>query len=389
MDPELLAELQKSFDQHNVATKATISALTADLATERKEREALEKKLNLSVTFGGGGLVGGVTPELVEARKAFNIFARKGIAAEELKTMSVGSDPDGGYIVLPAQSADWTKKLFDNSPMRRLARPITFGVGDAWEEPTDFGEPDASWAGENTPRTAGNTPQIGKLRIVAEEIFATQPVTQRLLDDSHVDVGAWLEGKIIDKFARKEGTAFISGTGVGQPRGIITYTNVSTSDATRAQGQLQYVPTGAAAGFAGANPGDALITLVYALRAPYRQNGNVGWLMNSTTASTVRKFKDGTGNYLWSDKIVAGQPPMLLGYPVEIAEDMPDINTNTYPIAFANWSLGYTVVDKAQGIRILRDPFTSKPNVVFYAYNRVGGGLANSEAIKLLKCAVS
>jgi HK97 family phage major capsid protein len=315
--------------------------------------------------------------------KALDKFIRTGDESE-IKSMSVGSDPDGGYTVMPVMSDSMTTRLFDQSPMRKICRVETITAGDAFEELDDRDEPDATRVGETESRPATETPQLGKWRIPVEEIYALQPVTQRLLDDTSRDLGGWIEGKVTDKFGRSEGTAFISGDGVKKPRGLLNYTAVTTADATRTAGQIQYVKTGGASGFAASNQADALKTLMWTLRTPYR-TGAV-WMMNSSTAAAVDKFKESTTNaYIWRNGMQLGEPAALLGYPVVINEDMPDLGSNTFPIAFGNFKLAYCIVEK-RGIKWLRDPFTNKPNVLHYAYKRVGGGLANDDAVKLLKC---
>ena len=77
---------------------------------------------------------------------------------------------------------------------------------------------------------------------------------------------------------------------------------------------------------------------------------------------------------------------MLMGYPVAESEDMPDIATNSYSVAFGDFRRGYLVVDRV-GIRMLRDPYSAKPYVLFYTTKRVGGGVQDFDAIKLLKFA--
>jgi HK97 family phage major capsid protein len=357
------------------------------LADERKEREALEAKLNRLGLSTGGDMRGNDTALRGEL-EAFGAFAAKGDASKllEMKAMSVGSDPNGGYLVLPALSNSMATKIFDLSPMKRLARVETIDSGDSWEEIIDKDEPDAEWVAEYQARNETGTPDVGKHTVRLHEIHASPKVTQKLLDTSQYDVGAWLEGKVANKFGRTEGVAFISGDGVGKPFGLLSGTPVTTGDATRAWGTLQYTATGVSGDFAASAKGDKLKDVLYSLRAPYRKGAT--WLMNSNTASQIDKFKDSQNNYIWSTGMTAGAPPSLLGYPVEFDENMPDVSAGTFPIAFGNFKLGYVVVELA-GIRVLRDPFTAKPNVVFYTYKRVGGDISNSEAIKLLKTATS
>lgn len=356
---------------------------------ERKHNEALEARIN-RMSLDGFTPAGAIDKEaLRKEHKALTAFIRTGDLSE-VKALSVGSDPDGGYTVLPTMSAGMISRLFDQSPIRRLARVELVNKGDAFEEILDPNECDATWVGENSSRPTTATAQIGKLRVPLNEIYANQQVSQRLLDDSSYDIGGWVDGKIADKFGRSEGVSFVTGNGVGKPRGFLTYDTTTDVDGTRPDNKLQHVITGHASSFlapvaaTGVSPGDCLVDMVYALRSPYKQSGNVAWLMNSTTAATVRKFKDAQAQFIWQDGIAAGQPPSLLGFPVELDENMPNVGANAYPIAFGNWSLGYLIVDRP-GLKMLVDPYTNKPHVNFYAYKRVGGDVANTDCIKLLK----
>lgn len=187
--------------------------------------------------------------------------------------------------------------------------------------------------------------------------------------------------RIADKFGRSAGSAFMIGDGFNKPRGLSTYTLASTADATRAWGTVQGVYTGISGAFAASSPGDVLVNAIYALRSEYRRGAR--WIMNSATANLIRKMKDGDGRFLWGDSLVTGQPPSLLGYPVELDEYAPDIAANTAAIWFGDFSQAYVIVERP-GLRLLRDPFTDKPNVIFYCYSRVGGSLQNSEAVKAI-----
>jgi HK97 family phage major capsid protein len=203
------------------------------------------------------------------------------------------------------------------------------------------------------------------------------------------NVEQWLAENVGVEFGVQLGAAFVTGNGTDKPKGFLTYTINATADATRTFGQLQYVPSGEAATFktatATVSPADCLVDLVHALKAGYRSGAS--WLMNSSTAAVVRKWKDIDGAFIWQRSIAAGQPDTLLGYPVEESADMPDIAANAYPVAFGNWKRGYVLVNRPT--RLLRDPYTNKPNVGFYTTRRVDGGVVNSEAIKLLKIAAA
>lgn len=305
---------------------------------------------------------------------------------QEAKAMSAGTDPDGGYVVHPWLSSEMTKVMEEISPLYRLARRVPMATGAVFEEPIDKDSAEAAWVGETGSRGDTDTPQLGEFRCELHEVYAMPKATQKLIDVASIDVMAWLTGKIGDAFAVKEGSAFHTGDGVAKPRGILTYPIATTSDATRAWGTIQYVPTGASGAFH-TTKADPLIDLVATLKPQYRNGAR--WLMNRKTESQISKMKEATSDaYIWQQSLVAGVPNTLLGYPVEIDEDMPDPAADSLSVAFGNFAKAYTIPERP-GAKYLTDPYTDKPNVRLYAYRRVGGGLNNSEAIKFLKFATS
>jgi HK97 family phage major capsid protein len=237
------------------------------------------------------------------------------------------------------------------------------------------------WTSETSSLTESATPQIDRITIPLHELSALPKASQRLLDDSAFDIEGWLANRIADKFARAEAAAFVNGDGIDKPTGFLTHTIVD--DSIWSWGELGYVPTGVDGNFGAA---DAIVDLVYALGAQYRANAS--FVMNSKTAGLVRKLKDNDGRFLWSDGLAAGEPARLLGYPVLIAEDMPDVTTDEVAMAFGDFNAGYTVAERPD-LRVLRDPFSAKPHVLFYATKRVGGDVSDFAAVKLLKFAVS
>lgn len=360
------------------------------LATERKEREALEAKINRR----GVGVAVELTSDpgaLREIGEAFRGFIKSGdksgFVELEKKGMMRGSDPDGGYAVIPEFSNGITSTLKAVSPMRRLANVRSIST-DALEELYDIGDAEAEWVGEVEARPETDSPPLGKWRIPAHELYAMPKASQQLLDDAAIDIGKWLVDKVSKRFAQKEGNAFVLGNGVGKPRGFLDYgaAAVTTDDATRPWGKLQYIATGVDGDFAASAKGDKLIDLQAELKTGYLPNAV--WLMNRRTRAQVRKFKDSQQNYVWQQSLIAGQPDLLLGHPVELDEEMPAIASNSFSVAFGDFRAGYTIVDRI-GIRTLRDPFTAKPYVLFYCYARSGGDVTNFEAIKLLKFATS
>lgn len=320
-------------------------------------------------------------------KDGLNVYMRRGQAtpASVMAALSVGSDPDGGFSVTPDMSGRIVRKVYETSPMRQLATVITIGT-DSIEGFNDLGEGDAGWVSEKGAREETSTSQLGKWSIPVHEIYAMPKATQKLLDDSMFDIEGWLAAKTSDKFARTENTAFLTGDGVGKPRGLLTYSTAATADSTRAWEKFQHIATGVSGGFHASLPGDTFIDVVFSLKAAYRNNAS--WLMNRSTVGAVRKIKDGDGNYLWQPDFTQRQGGTLAGYPIAEAEDMPDIAASSLSIGFGDFREAYTIVDRT-GIRILRDPLTSKGFVKFYTTKRVGGGAVSFDAVKFMKFSAS
>lgn len=301
----------------------------------------------------------------------------------EGKAMSTAVSADGGYLLNPQMSETIQSMLSSTSSLRSISNVVQVDAAsyDVIVDNTDVG---SGWQSELSAMAESATPNINRISIKLNDLSAMPKASQRLLDDAAFDVEGWLSQKIATRFIRAEASAFINGTGVDQPKGILLPTKVA--NASWAWGNLGYIPTGAAADFATTNPLDCLITLVYSLAADYR--GNATFVMNSKTAGAVRKIKDSVGRFMWTDPVTAGQPATLMGYRVLISEDMPDVAANSYPIAFGDFNAGYTIAERPD-LRILRDPFSAKPNVLFYASKRVGGDITDYAAIKLLKVATA
>lgn len=319
-----------------------------------------------------------------EYKAAFNAFARKG---DFQAALSVGSDPDGGYSV-PIEVDSTILDLARNEvTMRRLANVVTLGTPNYTKLVNKHGAT-SGWVGETDTRTETGTPSLAALTPFWGEIYANPGATQQMLDDSSFNVEAWLANELTMDFAAAENTAFINGTGILKPKGFLAYTMALTADATRAFGSIQYIKTTEAAAFKAAsatfNPADNLIDMQTALKAVFANNAT--WLMASGTLGIIRKFKDAVnGAYIYQPSIALGTPATLLGKPLEIDEEMPAIGANLFPVAYGDFKRGYTIADRI-GTRVLRDPFTNKPYVMFYTTKRVGGFVADSNAIKVLKC---
>ena len=301
----------------------------------------------------------------------------------EGKAMSTAVSADGGYLLNPQMSANIESMLSSTASLRSIANVVQIDASsyDVIVDNTDVG---SGWQSEISSVAETSTPNINRISIKLNDLSAMPKASQRLLDDAAFDVEGWLAQKIATRFIRAEASAFISGTGIDQPKGIMLPNKVANASWT--WGNLGYIPTGAASDFASVNPIDCIVSLVYALAADYRANAT--FVMNSKTAGAVRKIKDTEGRFMWSDGLAAQAPATLMGYKVLVSEDMPDIAANSYPVAFGDFNAGYTIAERPD-LRILRDPFSAKPNVLFYASKRVGGDITDFAAIKLLKVAVS
>jgi len=321
--------------------------------------------------------------------KAFAAYVRsgdddalRGLYLDE-KALNTAVAADGGYLVDP-QTADQIATILKGaSSIRSVAKTVQVESGsyDVLIDKADFG---ADWVGELATQSETTTPQIERISVILHELSAMPKASQRLLDDSAFNVEEWLAERIADQFGHTESAAFVNGDGVDKPKGFLAYPIVANDAAT--WGELGYVATGAVGDFSATDPADAVVDLVYSLGARYRANGT--FIMNSKTAGAVRKMKDADGRFLWTEGISEGQPARLMGYPVVICEDMPDIAADAAAIAFGDFSAGYTIAERPD-LRVLRDPFSAKPNVLFYASKRVGGDVTDFSAIKLLKFAAS
>ena len=310
-------------------------------------------------------------------------YIRKG-SDLELKSVTGATPQDGGYAVPREIDATIDALLKVASPIRQIANIVKVGSAGYRKLVTQNGVL-SGWVAENAARPETASPLFIEVVPSFGVLYANPAATQAMLDDAVFDAEAWLASEIAAEFAKAEGAAFVNGNGANRPKGFLAAPAAATADGARPFGTLQYLPSGAAGAFA-ANPQDRLVDLVHSLKAPYRQ-GAV-WVMNAATLAAIRKFKTTDGAFLFQPGLVAGQPNMLLGYPIIEAADMPDIAANSLSIAFGNFKLGYLIAER-RDTRVLRDPYTNKPFVHFYATKRVGGVVANSEAIKLLRFAVS
>ena len=371
--------LEESFD----------AILQADRIAGLEERlDGLDDALKMQMERAGRPPLDGAKGMGVDpARAAFtDNYLRRGVeAGVELKSFSGASSGAGGYAVPREIDRMIEAALKAISPIRAIANVVRTGSAGYRKLVTTSGVV-SGWATETGARSETATPTFQEIAPPSGELFANPAASQAMLDDAQFDVESWLADEIAREFARAEGAAFVSGNGTNKPKGFLSYTATNEADSARAFGSLQYVASGASGAFASSNPQDKLIDLVQALANPYRQGA--AFVMNSSTLARIRKFKTSDGAFLWQPSLAVGQPATLLGYPVVEAEDMPDVASDSLSIAFGNFAHGYVIAERSE-TSILRDPFTNKPFVNFYAVKRIGGAVANSDAIKLMKFAAS
>jgi HK97 family phage major capsid protein len=317
------------------------------------------------------------------ARTAFvDRYLRRGLQSGiELKSVNATSGAEGGYAVPREIDAAIETLLKSISPIRSIANVVTTGSA-GYRKLVAVGGTPSGWVSETAGRPETGTPSFIEVVPPSGHLYANPAASQAMLDDAAFDVEGWLAEEVAREFARAEGAAFISGNGDNQPQGFLSGPTTDDGDATRQVGVLQYLPSGADGDFAAANPQDRLVDLVHALKPGYRQ-GAV-FVMASDTLARIRKMKTKDGAFIWSPSLAADRPDTLLGYPVIEAEDMPVVGPNSLSIAFGNFRAGYVIADRGETV-ILRDPYSNKPFVHFYANKRVGGAVVNSEAIKLMR----
>ncbi len=391
-------EMMRVFDAFKEANDERLAKRDKDVVLEEKlaringTMEAQAKKLDAimlkqarpAIGRDGGG-DGARAQGALEHKAAFEAYVRAGDAtnlrALEIKALSVGSNPDGGFLVPPEIERVIGQRLINISPIRGIASVRTIS-SNIYKKPVMTEGPATGWVGETDARAQTASPVLDELSFPAMELYAMPAATMTLLEDSAVNIDQWLAQEVDQVFAQQEGAAFVNGDGNNKPKGFLAYNTVD--NASWSWGNIGTVASGVAGAFPASNPSDVLIDLIYAVTPGYRQNGV--FVMNRRTQSIIRKFKDSTGNYLWQPPATAGGKASLMTFPLIDAEDMPDMAPGSLSIAFGDFYRGYLVVDRA-GVSVLRDPFTAKPYVLFYTTKRVGGGVQDFDAVKLLKFA--
>lgn len=422
---DALDKIATAFDEYKKTNDARIEAVKSGASTEamdaklakidahidglnevKSKMEKMETKLSRPGVMDGGRQEG-ESKEAVEYRHAFLDWVRApgdherqqkaAVAAKQLEAKSradgretraaqtVTSTGSAGGFALPEIIERQIARLsVDISPIRQIATVRTVGSPD-YKELFDVNGAGFEWLGETDPRNQTNTPDMAEVAPTFGMASAKPQASEESLDDLFFDVESWLVSSAAEAIAQGEGAAFVFGNGTKKPTGFLAGTvPVTTADAARAFGTLQYIASGQAAALP--TSADIFYDLIYSLRARYRNNAQ--WVTSKLVLAALRKYKDTAGQYLWQPALTAGQPATFMGYGITEAEDMPAIGAGAFPLAFGDFREGYLIADRV-GMRITRDEITSPGFVKFYVRKRVGGKLRNTQAIKLLKVAAA
>ncbi|MEE4201054.1 phage major capsid protein [Erythrobacter sp.] len=366
--------LEESFDlvQRQDKAEAAIEVLRSDVDEVKARLDKVSRAASRPAIAGGNS-------SDIEAKGFVDGYLRRG-QETQVKSINGVTPSDGGFAVPRTIDAMIARELTEISPIRSIAQVVQTGTS-GYRKLVSTGGTASGWVSETAARPETETPDFAEIAPPSGDLYANPAASQAMLDDAAFDIESWLANEIAIEFARAEGMAFVDGTGVNQPEGFLRSPTSTAEDGVRAFRTVQYIGSGDADGFDAA-PEAKLIDLIHSLKSGHRQGAS--FVMNSATLATVRKLKTADGAFLWQPGMVEGQPDRLLGYPVVEAEDMPDVAGGEFPIAFGNFRHGYLIAEHS-ATRVLRDPFSNKPFVHFYATKRVGGQVLDSNAIKLLK----
>jgi HK97 family phage major capsid protein len=376
---ERLAEIERKMSA-DVVTVEKVDRINRALDEQKRNLDGLILKNRRPPLETGGRAIAAPS----EHKAAFEAYVRggaeDGLRRIEQKALSVGTPADGGYLVPEETEREISRRLTAVSPIRSIAG-VRQMSGNIYKKPFAITGAATGWVGETADRDETTSPTLAELQFPAMELYAMPAASATLLDDSAVNIDQWIAEEVEIAFATQEGTAFVNGDGTNKPTGFLSYTKIA--EGSWAWTKIGYVVTGVSGGFAADGAGyDNLVDVAFALKSGYRQNAT--FVMNRKTQAAIRKLKDADGNYIWQPAAVAGGLASLMNFPIAESEDMPDIGANTYAVAFGDFRRGYLIVDRV-GVRVLRDPYSAKPYVLFYTTKRVGGGVQDFDAIKLLK----
>ena len=390
-----------------ITKSADISESIQKLTLANEEKSKQDEKMEKLISRIGNGGDKKDSPEVKAYHESVNKYLRKGekfaptdeictsaikaylsvelnttdeeTLVDATKALQTGVNADGGYLILPDRRAGIKDiREFETSPMRSVAEVVTT-ASDEYEIIIDDDESaSGGWVGETATRSDTDNSQLGKLTIATHEQYAMPKTTQKFLDDATINVEQWVANKTSDILVRTENTAFVSGNGAMKPKGFLTYDAWATNG-TYERDKIEQI----ASESSGAITYDGLIKLQNSLKGIY-DNG-AAFMLRRSAWEDILLLKDSQNRpLLRPDLLLNGAELRVLGKRVIFADDMPVVAADALAIAYGNFGVGYTIVDR-MGIRTLRDPYTSKPYVKFYSTKRVGASVTNFEAIKLQK----
>ncbi|WP_454000749.1 phage major capsid protein [Afipia felis] len=361
-------EVAKRFD--DVVTTEKLEKINSSVGDLQKAVDAANAKI-AAMSIGAGA------EKPVKDKEYSDAFAAHVRRGDIQASLNKGADLEGGYLAPVEWDRTITDKLKIVSPMRQIASVQSISTA-GFSKLYNLRGTASGWVGEKAARPETNTATFGSMTFTPGEIYANPAATQQMLDDAQINLEQWLAGEVQTEFAYQEGLAFISGDGANKPSGFLTFITGGANAAKNPLGAIALKTTASTTAFTS----DELLEMIYLL--PSVLTAGARWVMNRTTEGVIRKMKDGDGNYLWQPTFVAGQPATIAGYPVTEMPGMPDIAASATPIAFGDFARGYLIVDRV-GVRILRDPYSNKPYVMFYTTKRVGGGVNDPQAIKVMQ----
>jgi HK97 family phage major capsid protein len=380
---------------------AIINEQNAGFARLHQRMDDIEKKANRpgfeasheATSLSAGAGVGALGFEyavrsatLPEWKQAIEALIR-GRGDTKASQMVAGIDPDGGFLNAPPMVGVLMELIRKRNAIRRLATsvPVSSAVLDI---PVHLTPGEVQWVSETAERPNTQSPGLGAIRIEVHEAYTNVRLSQKMIDDAVIDIVQFVLSNSAEDFATAEELAFISGTGVGQPRGFLTYPVAATADATRPWGTMEYIPTGVSGAWpaSASDTHDLLVKVKHRLKPQFL--ADAVWTMPTECVEHLSKLKDTTGRPLWVPSMVAGTPDLLLGHPVAVVDQMPAVAANSLSVAFGNFRRGYTIADRF-GLRLLRDPYSAKPFTSLHCSIRVGAGVTDTSAIKAVRFSVS
>ena len=371
--------------QRDVVTETKFDKMAAQVTDAMEKLQAIEQKnaaIEAAFARRDAGNVDGAKELEAKGRDALQEFkAGRDRGDLEIRAMATDTQQTGGFLVMPDLSSTVVSRVFETSPIRLVANVEQAG-SKSREFLIDDDEAGATWSGERSVAT-DDTPGVGLKEIVTHEITSTMKATATMIEDAYLDLASWMQTKGADKISRTENTAFFTGTGIKQPRGLLTYAAWASAGVYE-RDKIEQIASGGATTLTA----DGLIDTQAALKEAYQ--AQAVWLMKRATFGSIIKLKGADNFYFGPMMLAQGVPTMqLLGRRVMFCDDMQALGTGSNLVcAYGDFGRAYTILDRV-GLQVLRDPFTADPYTLFRLRRRTGGDVTSFDAVKLTKLAAS